>query len=119
MKLLRALTTLTVALSATIAPLAMAGADAAVKKSTKRTGPTTFSIVSFNTEYPQPNAAALTDVGFEALAAAAPGHLATVREHVFDPLSDTQVLALSEALGAILTRVDPMGDAPTDRRFTS
>ncbi len=63
--------------------------------------------------------AALTDVGFAALAAAAPGHLATVREHVFDALSDDQVLALSEALGAILTRVDPMGNAPTDRRVTS
>lgn len=63
--------------------------------------------------------AALTEAGFEAIKAAAPGHLATVREHVFDPLSEQQVLALSEALGAILTRVDPMGDAPRDRRFSS
>ncbi|CAN7199982.1 MarR family winged helix-turn-helix transcriptional regulator [Knoellia sp. LjRoot47] len=60
--------------------------------------------------------AALTEDGFEALAAAAPGHLASVREYVFDPLDEQQVQALSEALGAILTRVDPMGDAPQDRR---
>lgn len=62
--------------------------------------------------------AMLTDEGFAALAEAAPGHLATVREHVFDPLSVDQVRALSEALGAILTRVDPSGDAPQDRRAT-
>ncbi|MFW5472631.1 MarR family winged helix-turn-helix transcriptional regulator [Knoellia sp. CPCC 206450] len=62
--------------------------------------------------------AMLTDEGFAALAEAAPGHLATVREHVFDPLSGDQVRALSEALGAILTRVDPSGDAPQDRRAT-
>lgn len=60
--------------------------------------------------------ATLTDDGFEALRSAAPGHLATVREHVFDPLSREQVVALSEALGRILTRVDPMGNAPQDRR---
>jgi len=63
--------------------------------------------------------ALLTDAGFAALAEAAPGHLATVREHVFDPLSGDQVRALSEALGAILTHVDPSGDAPQDRRTTA
>lgn len=60
--------------------------------------------------------AALTEAGFAALAEAAPGHLATVREHVFAPLSRKQVTALSEGLGAILGRVDPMGDAPQDQR---
>ena len=60
--------------------------------------------------------AALTEAGFTALAEAAPGHLASVRAYVFDPLSREQVLALSEALAAILTKVDPMGDAPQDRR---
>lgn len=60
--------------------------------------------------------ARLTDGGFAAIAAAAPGHLDTVRQHVFDPLSGAQVVALSEALGAILTQVDPTGDAPQDRR---
>lgn len=60
--------------------------------------------------------ARLTDAGFDALAAAAPGHLGTVREHVFDTLSSTQVQSLSEALGAILVQVDPRGDAPQDPR---
>lgn len=60
--------------------------------------------------------ARLTDAGFAAIVEAAPGHLRTVREHVFDPLSRKQVAALSEALAAIVTRVDPMGDAPQDRR---
>jgi len=62
--------------------------------------------------------AALTDAGFAALAQAAPGHLASVRTHVFDALSPEQVHGLSDALAAILTRVDPMGDAPQDRRAT-
>lgn len=60
--------------------------------------------------------ASLTRAGLRAITAAAPGHLATVREHIFDVLSPAQVEELSEALGAILTRVDPMGDAPQDRR---
>ena len=63
--------------------------------------------------------ARLTDKGFEALAAAAPGHVATVREHVFDALSEEQVVALGEALGAVLTKVDPMGHAPRDSRHPS
>jgi exonuclease III len=63
MKFLRALTTLTVALSAMVAPLAMTGADAAVKKkSAKRTGPAYIRIVSLNTEYPQSNPAAWADI---------------------------------------------------------
>lgn len=60
--------------------------------------------------------ARLTEEGFAAIVDAAPGHLRTVREHVFDPLSRRQVAALSEALGAIVARVDPMGDAPQDQR---
>ena len=60
--------------------------------------------------------ASLTRAGLRAITAAAPGHLATVREHIFDVLSPAQVEELSEALGAILTRVDPRGDAPQDRR---
>jgi DNA-binding MarR family transcriptional regulator len=50
--------------------------------------------------------AVLTDEGFAALAAAAPGHVAGVRRHVFDTLSDEQVVqlrAISEALVAHLT----------------
>lgn len=60
--------------------------------------------------------ARLTDTGYAALAAAAPGHVTTVRELVLDPLSRTQVEALSDALGAILRAVDPSGDAPRDVR---
>ncbi|MEO7268932.1 MAG: MarR family transcriptional regulator [Knoellia sp.] len=60
--------------------------------------------------------ASLTNAGFDALAAAAPGHLASVRATVFDPLTRTQVEALSDALAAILTTVDPAGDAPQDPR---
>ncbi|MFC7487271.1 MarR family winged helix-turn-helix transcriptional regulator [Knoellia sp. CPCC 206453] len=60
--------------------------------------------------------ATLTDAGWDALAAAAPGHVASVRATVFDPLTRTQVEALSDALAAILTTVDPAGDAPQDPR---
>lgn len=60
--------------------------------------------------------ARLTDAGFEAIVAASPGHLTTVRENVLDPLSPKQVAALSDALAAILSRVDPTGAAPQDRR---
>ncbi|MCW2725768.1 MAG: regulatory protein marr [Frankiales bacterium] len=38
--------------------------------------------------------ARLTDAGFEALAAAAPGHVEGVRSHVFDPLTPEQVRQL-------------------------
>jgi DNA-binding MarR family transcriptional regulator len=50
--------------------------------------------------------AVLTDVGFAALAAAAPGHVESVRSHLFDPLSPEQLAALrdiSETLLAPLT----------------
>jgi DNA-binding MarR family transcriptional regulator len=58
----------------------------------------------------------LTDSGFAVLEAAAPGHVATVRELVLDPLTRTQLVALADALGAVLGRVDPTGDAPRDAR---
>ena len=51
--------------------------------------------------------AALTDDGFAALAAAAPGHVDGVRAHLFDPLTPEQVDQLrqiSETLMAGLTR---------------
>ncbi|KGN38113.1 MarR family transcriptional regulator [Knoellia subterranea KCTC 19937] len=60
--------------------------------------------------------ASLTDAGWDVLVEAAPGHVGTVREHVLDPLTPGQVSALSDALGAILTRIDPLGDAPRDQR---
>ncbi|EAQ00435.1 putative transcriptional regulator [Janibacter sp. HTCC2649] len=60
--------------------------------------------------------ATLTDAGFDALEAAAPGHLNAVRESVFDNLTSTQTEALSDALAAILARIDPLGHAPQDPR---
>jgi DNA-binding MarR family transcriptional regulator len=51
--------------------------------------------------------AVLTDTGFEALAAAAPGHVEGVRRHLFDPLSREQVhqlRAISEAVTDDLVR---------------
>lgn len=45
--------------------------------------------------------ARLTDEGLAALEAAAPGHVAAVREHLFDPLTDDQVAALGDITDAI------------------
>jgi DNA-binding MarR family transcriptional regulator len=46
--------------------------------------------------------AVLTDAGFAALEAAAPGHVEGVRSHVFDPLSPEQVTALREISETLL-----------------
>lgn len=51
--------------------------------------------------------AELTDEGFAVLEAAAPGHVETVRRHLFDPLSREDVLRLREILRALLARLDP------------
>ena len=51
--------------------------------------------------------ATLTDAGFEVLAAAAPGHVATVRRLVIDPLTKTQVATLGAASERLLRAVDP------------
>lgn len=58
--------------------------------------------------------ARLTDAGFDVLAAAAPGHVATVRTHVFDRLTDEQVAQLREIGAAILGGLDA-GQACPDR----
>jgi DNA-binding MarR family transcriptional regulator len=50
--------------------------------------------------------AVLTDAGFAALEAAAPGHVTAVREKIFDALSPDQVTALGEISSAILRRLD-------------
>lgn len=50
--------------------------------------------------------ARLTDTGFEVLAAAAPGHVDTVRSHVFDRLSAEQVGQLRDIGAAILEGLD-------------
>jgi DNA-binding MarR family transcriptional regulator len=46
--------------------------------------------------------AVLTDAGFAALEAAAPGHVTAVREKLFDALTPEQVTALGEISKAIL-----------------
>jgi DNA-binding MarR family transcriptional regulator len=48
------------------------------------------------------NVAVLTDAGFATLAAAAPGHVEAVREHLFDPLTPEQVDQLATICAAIL-----------------
>ncbi|MDH6114902.1 DNA-binding MarR family transcriptional regulator [Kitasatospora sp. MAP12-15] len=56
--------------------------------------------------------AQLTDEGFEVLAAAAPGHVEAVRQHLFDPLSREQVLELRETLRTVLSTLDRDGEGP-------
>jgi DNA-binding MarR family transcriptional regulator len=53
--------------------------------------------------------AVLTDAGYDVLAAAAPGHVETVRRHVFDPLTDAQVTQLHAICEAVLEVLDSDG----------
>ncbi|RPE74881.1 MULTISPECIES: MarR family winged helix-turn-helix transcriptional regulator [unclassified Frondihabitans] len=53
--------------------------------------------------------ATLTAAGWSAVQAAAPGHVATVRESVIDALTPEQVTQLGEISLAILGRLDPSG----------
>ena len=53
--------------------------------------------------------ARLTDEGWNAVVAAAPGHVATVRRHVLDPLTPEQLEQLRGIGDALLTRLDPDG----------
>jgi len=57
--------------------------------------------------------ARLTDAGWDAVVAAAPGHVATVRRNVLDPLTREQVVQLRDIGQALLTRLD------ADRRMTA
>ncbi|GAB3192253.1 MarR family winged helix-turn-helix transcriptional regulator [Nesterenkonia suensis] len=64
--------------------------------------------------------ARLTDVGWEKVQDAAPGHVATVRHHVIDALADEQVDQLGEIAEAMLERLDPDGRLiPVYRRHDS
>ena len=56
--------------------------------------------------------AQLTDAGFAALAAAAPGHVEGVRTHVFDPLTPEQVEQLRAICTALVEGVLAGPDAP-------
>ncbi|HEX3336263.1 MAG TPA: MarR family transcriptional regulator [Jatrophihabitans sp.] len=49
--------------------------------------------------------ARLTDIGFDVLAAAAPGHVETVRSHVIDALTPEQLEQLAEIGETIVARV--------------
>lgn len=51
----------------------------------------------------------LTDQGWDTVVAAAPGHVANVREHVIDALTPEQVRQLGEIAAAVLARLDPEG----------
>lgn len=51
----------------------------------------------------------LTDDGWAAVRAAAPGHVATVRSHVVDALTPEQVTQLTRIGSALLDRLDPEG----------
>jgi len=53
--------------------------------------------------------AVLTEAGFAALAAAAPGHVDSVRTNLLDPLSARQVVALREISDTLLARLDASG----------
>lgn len=51
--------------------------------------------------------AELTDEGFEALAAAAPGHVEAVRHYMFDRLTPEQLRVLSDAFATLHEGLDP------------
>ncbi len=53
--------------------------------------------------------ARLTPAGWKKIRATAPGHVATVREHVIDALTPTQLTQLTKITDAILTTLDPDG----------
>jgi DNA-binding MarR family transcriptional regulator len=53
--------------------------------------------------------ARLTEAGWAELVAAAPGHVATVRDHVVDPLTRAQLEQLRSIGDALLNRLDPDG----------
>ena len=53
--------------------------------------------------------ARLTEQGWDAIVAAAPGHVATVRHHVLDALTPAQVAQLTRIGDALLSRLDPEG----------
>lgn len=62
--------------------------------------------------------ARLTPAGWDKVREAAPGHVATVRQHVMDALTPEQVAQLTAIGDAILRRLDPRGTmAATYHRY--
>jgi hypothetical protein len=49
----------------------------------------------------------MTDTGYEALVAAAPGHVEAVREYVISALTPEQLAQLKAIADQILAKVDP------------
>ena len=60
--------------------------------------------------------AVLTDVGFAALEAAAPGHVEGVRSHLFDPLTPEQLAALRDISETLLAPLAAAREPNTSRR---
>jgi DNA-binding MarR family transcriptional regulator len=58
--------------------------------------------------------AVLTDEGFAALEAAAPVHVESVRRHLFDQLSPTQIAAMRDIGETLLRHLDPPSGAFSD-----
>ncbi|MER7015490.1 MarR family winged helix-turn-helix transcriptional regulator [Saccharopolyspora sp. NPDC000359] len=59
------------------------------------------------------NVAELTDAGYDKVVAAAPGHVAQVRDLVFGGLTEDQVHQLNELCTAVLAHLDPGGELTT------
>jgi DNA-binding MarR family transcriptional regulator len=60
--------------------------------------------------------AVLTSAGRDTVAAAAPGHVETVRSLVFDPLTKSKVRQLRDICLRILSAVDPAGHCSDHKR---
>jgi DNA-binding MarR family transcriptional regulator len=60
--------------------------------------------------------ARLTDVGWDKVRETAPGHVATVREHVVDALTREQLGQLAAIGDAILSRLDPESQVAANLR---
>jgi DNA-binding MarR family transcriptional regulator len=60
--------------------------------------------------------AQLTEAGWDKIVAAAPGHVATVRQQVIDALDAEQVRQLAGITEAILGRIDPDGAVMSPQR---
>lgn len=56
--------------------------------------------------------AVLTDDGWEKVVRTAPGHVATVRSLVIDPLSPDELARFGDLVGTLLARVDPDETCP-------
>ncbi|MER5389092.1 MarR family transcriptional regulator [Saccharopolyspora sp. NPDC002686] len=59
------------------------------------------------------NVAELTDAGYAKIAASAPGHVAKVRDLIFDGLTEAQVRQLNALCTAMLAHLDPEGELIT------